>query len=144
MPFIKGSMIATGGLYQSDQHQPAARVIVFLSSHCADCHKKIPELIKILPAMMLSEIEFLIVVMEQEKQARKFLEGTPLFTHVIKLDRVSIKSLNPSNAAPFYIFINDQLLIEASYFIGDENWNSFTEQMHEILNANPGPILTEQ
>lgn len=133
MPYINGHFLADGSEYHSNQRDVAASVVVFLSARCADCRKKIPELVHILPAIHEAGIDLLVVGMEKAPQMREFLAGTPLFPHALMLDRVAKKSLNPRNATPFYLFVDHAGIVQATNFIGDEDWLAFMQQMEEIL-----------
>lgn len=110
----------------------ASIVLVFLSSGCGDCRKKLSELVQILPAVRRAGIELLIVAMESEAGVRKFLGATPLFEHVVVVDKKTKRILNPRNGSPFYVFIDNQKIVKASDFVGDINWQNFMEQMREL------------
>ena len=134
MPYINGHFLESGASYTSNQREPSATVIVFLSTHCSDCRKKIPELIHILPAIESLGIDLIIIGMEKEDKVRQFLQGTPLLSKALSVDKVARQSLNPQNATPFYLFVDADGLVQASYFIGDDNWLAFLEQMEEALD----------
>ncbi len=131
-PFF-GKKLMSGTVVSSEAvASDTSMVLVFLSSGCGDCRKKLPELVQILPAVRHAGIELLIVGMEDEKGVRNFLGATPLFEHVVVVDKKTKKILNPRNGSPFYIFIDHQKIVKASNFVGDGNWQTFMEQMHEL------------
>jgi len=131
VPHFAGTTLVDGRAMSADALGGHATVLVFLSSGCGDCRKRVPELVQLLPAMRRAGVSLWVVAMDAEAKARGFLGATPLFEHVVMLDAASRKRLNPRNASPFYIFIDDRVA-RASHFIGDENWQVFVGQMQEF------------
>lgn len=134
-PSFMATRLATGAALASDALAGAPTVIVFLSAGCGDCRKKLPELAQMLPGIRRAGVQLLVVGMESERKVREFLAATPLFEHVVMLDKKAKKLINPRNASPFYLFIDDQGIVRASHFIGDRNWQTFAGQMHEYIVA---------
>lgn len=133
VPPFSGKRLGNGATMSSEAVAGnASIVLVFLSSGCGDCRKKLPELVLILPAVRRAGIELLIVAMEGEAGVRKFLGATPLFDHVVVVDKKTRRLLNPRNGSPFYVFIDNQKIVKASDFVGDVNWRSFMDQMREL------------
>lgn len=132
VPAFSGARLSNGATVSSvSLAGGTALVLVFLSSGCADCRRRIPELTAILPAIRAAGIELLIVGMESPARVRKLLVDTGLLEHAIVLDRNSRKALNPRNGSPFYLFVDGNRDVKASNFLGDENWLVFMEQMKE-------------
>jgi len=132
IPHFVGTALADGRAISAEAFTGRSTVLVFLSSGCGDCRKRVPELVQLLPAMRRAGVVLWVVVMDAEAKARSFLGATPLLEHVVMLDAASRKRLNPRNASPFYIFVDDQHVARASHFIGDENWQVFVGQMQEF------------
>jgi len=133
IPHFVGTALADGRTISADAFTGRSTVLAFLSSGCGDCRKRVPELVQLLPAMRRAGVVLWVVVMDTEAKARSFLGATPLIEHAVMLDPASRKRLNPRNASPFYIFVDDQRVARASHFIGDENWQVFVGQMQELL-----------
>jgi peroxiredoxin len=110
-------------------------VMVFVSAACKECHKRIPELVQMQAAMRQAGVALLIVGMDSERRIRGLLKDSPLLDHVILLSSVAHRKLNPTNSTPFYIFIDEQKRVRASNLVGDEDWQSFVEQMREVALA---------
>lgn len=135
-PAWQGTRLATGDGFSSGATIGRPTVLVFLSSGCVDCRKRLPELVAMQPAVRQAGIELLVVGMESERRLRAFVGGTPLLEHVVVIDRKARSLLNPRNSSPFYLFIDDEGIVQASNFIGDRNWEVFVDQMHEY---DPAP-----
>jgi hypothetical protein len=133
IPHFSGTLLADGRPVSPDATSGRSTVLVFLSAGCGDCRKRVPELVQLLPAMQRAGVVLWVVAMDTEAKVRSFLGATPLFERVVMLDGASRKRLNPRNASPFYIFVDDQRVARASHFIGDENWQVFSGQMQEFL-----------
>lgn len=133
VPHFAGTRLADGRPVTAEALGGTASVLVFLSSGCGDCRRKVPELAQLLPAMRESGVRLHVVAMEAKERVRRFLGDTPLFEHVLMLDADSRRRLNPRSASPFYIFVDDQRVARASHFIGDENWQVFAGQMREVI-----------
>ena len=100
-PFV-GTALADGRAISADAIDGRSTVLVFLSSGCGDCRKRVPEIAQLLPAMRRADVVLWVVVMDTEAKARGFLGATPLIEHAVMLDAASRKRLNPRNASPFY------------------------------------------
>lgn len=143
LPAFAGKRLQDGGAISLESLAGRSSVLVFLSAGCGDCRKKVPELVGMLPAMQETGVELLIVGMDSEAKVRAFLGATPLFSRVVVLDKAARRRLNPRNASPFYIFVDDRGLAQASHFIGDENWQVFATQMHELNQEVEGMTVHE-
>ncbi|HWT13322.1 MAG TPA: MauE/DoxX family redox-associated membrane protein [Allosphingosinicella sp.] len=106
-------------------------VLVFLSSGCAACRAKVAELAEILPAARAAGVMLCIVGDEAGQGVAALLAGTPLVDQLLVLDAATRQRLNPRNTAPFYIFIDHLSVVQASNAVGDEDWQSFVEQMRD-------------
>ncbi|QGX39938.1 hypothetical protein [Permianibacter aggregans] len=107
-------------------------VWVFLSSSCADCRKRLPELLALLPAMQTADVALWITGFETADKMRGLLGETALFPHLLTLEPAVRQQLNPRNSAPFYLFVDEARIAQASNFIGDPNWQAFVAQMQEF------------
>ena len=130
VPAFSGRRLLDGAEISSEAMRGTASVLVFLSASCGDCRKLVPQLAALLPAMQQAGVVLLVIGLESEHRVRRFLGETPLFPHVLRLDLAERRLLNPRNSAPFYLFVDDQLQLKASHFVGDENWQLFIEQVH--------------
>lgn len=129
-PALQGRWLDSGQPFSSERLAGIPMVLVFLSSGCADCRKRVPELTELLPVARRAGVELLVVTAESKARARAFL-GTALFEQTISIDAPTRKSLNPRNSSPFYLFIGGDNRVEASNFVGDADWLSFVEQLDE-------------
>lgn len=132
IPGFTGTMLADGRSLSAEALTGRATVFVFLSSRCPDCRGKIPQIVRLLPAMRRADVMLLAVAMDSERRTRKFLGHTPLFEHVLLLAKEDRLRLNPFSATPLYLFVDDHGHAKASDNIGDENWQAFVEQMDEL------------
>lgn len=136
IPHFSGVMIAGRRTLSSEALAGRATVLVFMSSRCGDCRKKVPEIEQLLPAIGKAGIMLLLVAMDTEATMKKFLGDTLLFEHVLVLDKEQRKRLNPLSATPFYVFVDDQGFAKASNYIGDENWEAFVDQMQALVRED--------
>ena len=63
---------------------------------------------------------------------KRFLAGSALPARTLRVDLKTLKAVNPTAASPYYAFLDAEGRLEAAGFIGDENWQSFREQMREL------------
>lgn len=115
----------------------AAAVLVFLSPACSDCRQRRLELIELHPAIVASGVGLWVFGAGARRRVRAFFEATPLAAHVMSIRAGVRRRLNARNAAPFYLFVDAAGAVVASGFVGNEDWNSFAEQMREVLGAGP-------
>ncbi|PIW61588.1 redoxin domain-containing protein [Shewanella sp. CG12_big_fil_rev_8_21_14_0_65_47_15] len=108
-------------------------VLVFLSTQCKECHGKLPELCRIQAALRRAEVEIWLIMSEHPDRIKSFLADTPLLNLVVSMDNEVRKSLNPRTASPFYLFLDENRVLQASGMIGDHDWISFISQMDDIL-----------
>lgn len=110
--------------------QPA--VLVFLAPQCKDCQARVGEIVSMYPAMQRAGVALWLIGTTPRQRLIAFLADTPLLERVLWVSRAAARRLNPKTAAPFYIFIDHQRMVQASHLIGDENWLSFCQQMREV------------
>jgi thiol-disulfide isomerase/thioredoxin len=132
VPAFEGQARADGRRITSAELAGQASVLLFLSSGCPKCRATIPELLRLLPAIRSAGVSLWIVPADSRHDISPLLEGSALLEHVLILEPAVRDRLNPRRAAPLYIFIDHQLVALASGQLGDDDWNSFVEQMNEI------------
>ena len=120
------------------------QVLVFLSSGCKVCAGHVGELVALLPGAARAGVSLWIVPADDVHDIAVLVGGTPLAGHVLMLDAASRLRLNPLRTAPFYLFIDDALVVRASNHLGDEDWRAFVEQMGDAaaLDGGDGGIRT--
>lgn len=106
-------------------------VLVFLSSTCPKCRQKLPELASYLPQLDAAGLELWLVSREPRWRLQRFLRGSPLAAHALRLSMRSYRTLNPTMSSPFYLFINEEGRLQTGGSIGDENWETFRAQMQD-------------
>jgi hypothetical protein len=92
-------------------------------------------------AAVRSGVRLWVVSARSRKRMTAFLRDSPLLDHVLLVKPPVRHALNPRNAVPFYIFVDDEGRVLASNFIGDEDWLSFVAQIREYEAA---PDLPEE
>jgi hypothetical protein len=108
-----------------------ATVLAFLSPMCKDCQARAGELAQMQDAMRRADVALWIIGMGTRWRLANYFRKTPLLNQVLTTSAATRRRLNPKLITPFYIFVDHQLIVQASSFMGDENWLSFVEQMHE-------------
>ncbi|MEO0420962.1 MAG: redoxin domain-containing protein [Pseudomonadota bacterium] len=106
-----------------------ANVLVFLSTACGDCRRKLPVLEELLEPMERHGVQLWLLSQEPPARLRRFIQRDALRARVVRLDRRAYQRLNPRYAAPLYLFVDDQQVVRAGDFIGDENWRAFVDQI---------------
>lgn len=141
VPAFSGRRLLDGAEISSEAMRGTASVLVFLSASCGDCRKLLPQLATLLPAMQDAGVALVVIGLESENKVRRFLSETPLFPYVLLLDADARRLLNPRNSAPFYLFVDDQLIVKASHFVGDENWRAFVDQVSDAAAPSAHPTV---
>lgn len=136
-PAFEGTRRADGVRVASEDLAGQAVVLVFLSAGCPKCREKAVELLEILPAVRSAGVALWIIGADAAHDIVQVLGTSPLLDHVLVLDAAMRQRLNPRGGAPLYIFIDDQSVVQASGFVGDEDWLSFVGQMREIADQAP-------
>ena len=132
LPAYEGRERASGRRVTSAELEGQTAVLLFLSSGCAKCRGTIPELLRILPAIQSAGVALWIIPADSRHDLAPLLEGSALLDHVLILEPAERERLDPQRAAPFYLFVDHQRIAVASGLIGDDDWQSFVDQMTEI------------
>jgi hypothetical protein len=133
MSAFQGRVLVDGSWITSKELIGQAVVLVFLSPVCEKCRGWIPELQKMSPSARRQGVSFWVVGVESPRRFSKLLKGSELFDNLLVLDTVTRRRLNPQNAAPFYLFVDDRGIAQASNLVGDENWSFFADQLRETI-----------
>lgn len=132
VPAFEGRARADGRHITSAELEGQAAVLLFLSSGCPKCRATVPGLLQILPAIRSTGVGLWIVPADSRHDISPLLEGSALLDHVLLVEPAVRERLNPRRAAPSYIFIDHRLVALASGLIGDDDWQSFVDQMKDI------------
>ena len=103
--------------------------LVFLSPGCKTCAGHVPELIDAARGAERLGVDLWIVPNDEVHDIDRLVAGTSLAERVLILDASARLRLNPQRAAPFYLFIDEASTALASNTLGDEDWQTFVEQM---------------
>ncbi len=138
LPDFSGHRLSDGERLSADFLRGQAAVLLFLAPECDDCRQRVAELADLYEAIVRSGVRLWVVSARSRKRMTAFLQDSPLLDHVLLVKASVRHALNPRNAAPFYLFVDDERRVLASNFIGDEDWLSFVAQMRES-EATPDP-----
>lgn len=127
---IKGRSLSKKAIELTQIEQAIA--LLFLSSRCPQCKEKLPEIEALVPLLKDAGLTLLLVTNEPKRHLVKFLKNTSLLDHVFLIDKASYKSVNPTMSTPYYLFVNHLTELQAGGVIGDEDWQSFVQQMDEM------------
>lgn len=108
-----------------------AAVLLFLSDGCPKCHRTLPELVELLPAIRDAGVTLWIIPADPAHDLATLLEGSALLEHALVVEPVVREQLNPRRVAPAYLFFDHHTVALASGLIGDDDWQSFADQMRE-------------
>jgi hypothetical protein len=141
LPDFSGHRLTDGERLSADFLRGQAAVLLFLSPDCDDCRYRVAELADLYEGIVRSGVRLWVVSARSRKRMTAFLRDSPLLDHVLLVKPPVRHALNPRNAVPFYIFVDDEGRVLASNFIGDEDWLSFVAQIREYEAA---PDLPEE
>ena len=136
VPAFEGRLRSGGAPLASADLAGQASVLAFLSPGCPKCAETAADLAVILPAMRSAGVALWIVPADSVHDITPLLAGTALIDHVLELEPAARRRLNPQRAAPFYLFLDETLVVQASNYVGDDDWLSFLAQMREAAEAD--------
>jgi len=131
LPDFSGRRLRDGERVSAHMLRGQSAVLLFLSPECGDCRQRVAELSQMYADIVRSGVQLWIVSARSRARMTAFLHGSPLLDHVLLVKASVRQALNPRNAAPFYVFVDDEGRVLASNFIGDEDWLSFVAQVRE-------------
>lgn len=131
VPGFDGTATAEGRRLRSSDLAGQPFVLVFLSPGCKTCAGKIGELAALLPGAARAGVGLWIVPADDLYDIRDLVGGTPLADHVLLLDANARLRLNPLKLVPFYLFVDEALVVRASNQVGDEDWRLFVGDLLE-------------
>lgn len=109
-----------------------ATALLFLSSRCPQCKEKLSEIEALVPLLKGAGLTLFLVTNEPKRHFVKFLKNSSLLEHALLIDKTSYKNVNPTMSTPYYLFVNHLTELQAGGVLGDEDWQSFIQQMDEI------------
>lgn len=129
LPPIKARAIATSRVVEIQAKTNSAFAIIFIAPACPKCVAKIPEIVKLTEEARRLSLTIWVVCTATRRQSKRFLNQTPLLDYAITLPEDIRKVVNPSNISPYYVFLEQDLKILATGMLGDQNWDSFKDQV---------------
>ncbi len=132
LPAFAGETLLDKQQVTIDSLEPLPTVVVFVAPGCPKCKSKLPEISQMTEAMEQAGVRLWLVGLGRRWQVKRFLKASGLMPWTMLLTDQDKKNLNPSGASPFYLFLDEQRVLQASGLLGDENWQIFVEQMREI------------
>lgn len=140
LPDFSATTFASGKAvnFASALGQPV--VMAFVSSGCEECRKKLPDLVAIEPALVDAGVVLWVIAMESQSKVKKLLRDTALLDHVLLMDKSVRQQYNPRSTTPMYLLIDHQQVLQASGFMGDDDWQSFLQQMAQIKQEAGLPL----
>lgn len=114
----------------ADQGIPS--VLLFLSPRCPSCREHLPVVGSILSKSQEAGFDLWIITPESRKRMKHFLKSSRLIESVLFIKKKDFKTLNPTSTYPFYMFLDEKCKLQASGIVGDDDWQSFTEQVSNL------------
>lgn len=135
LPRFHGQRLLAGGRVRSDALLgDQAAVLVFVSPGCKACLARQPELDRMRPLMDAAGVALWVIAQGRPQRLHDYFASTALLPRVLRVGDRDLRRLNPKYAAPFYIFVDADGVVQASGQVGDDNWLSFRDQ---IGDADP-------
>jgi thiol-disulfide isomerase/thioredoxin len=120
--------------FRFDVDQP--RVFLFLYSSCEKCRSKIPELERLANMTPNAGVHLYLISNESQRKFKQLVQKEALIKISIHVDSEDYDRLNPVGASPYYIFVDEQGVVQAGGLIGDNNWVAFVEQITDLQKVN--------
>jgi peroxiredoxin len=112
-------------------------VFIFISPYCEGCLAVMPQLKKIYLRTRGSKLNMVLVTtstpLEMQNLLQEYQVEIPLLQSSLHESALS-KLYNPSDASPFFCYINEEGLVMATDFVGAGEWSQLRrewEMMHE-------------
>lgn len=104
--------------------------MAFVAGGCPKCLGTVATLREMLGPMARAGVALWIVPIGLERRDFPQVTGDPrLAPHALRIDLDECRRLNPDMAAPYYLFVDHQTLVQATGLVGDANWQSFVAQI---------------
>ncbi|NOX95429.1 MAG: redoxin domain-containing protein [Alphaproteobacteria bacterium] len=132
LPAFSGSMIQTGETVCNASLVGKPGVIIFMTSGCAVCEEKKPEILRARQGAKALGVIFLVAEMDSLHAAQQDLSRTSFLSFTMTLNKKSFYRLNPTKSMPLYVFFDENGIVKASNLIGDENWTLFIEKVTAV------------
>lgn len=132
LPPFEGTAIATGQRVGAELLRGSPLVLIFLSSGCPACREKVSELAAILPGTRAAAVALWVLAADSRSDLAEIVGESPLRERLLQVDPAALHSLNPRHAAPAYIFVDEQMVVRASNYLGDEDWRTFAAEMLDL------------
>src|SRR5690606_31560859 len=104
-------------------------VLAFLSARCTACREAVPRLAKAAPEARRAGASVRVACLSADDGLDRALEAAGLNPGRLVLGASAIKGLNPNNAAPYYLFVARDGVLQAAGYIGDADWRAFERQL---------------
>ncbi len=135
IPNSSGRVLATNANWQMHAvSRPKA--LIFLSTRCPKCEHKLAQIDSMIAKAELQGLEIKLISYESGKRLRRFMKGNSLLANTVLVRRKSYRALNPKEMTPYYMFLDEEHIVQATGEVGDDNWLSLVNQ----LNEQPGPL----
>lgn len=129
VPTFEGRARASDRRVTAAELAGQAAVLLFLSSGCPKCHQTLPGLLQLLPAIRAAGVTLWILPADPTRDLASLLEGSALLEHALLVEPAVRDQLNPRRVAPAYLFFDHHSVALASGVIGDDDWQSFADQL---------------
>lgn len=134
LPDFTATKLSDNSITQTTDYRDYAKVWIFLSSACDKCKGKLPQLDRLRPHTHDAGVYMNILSEESPRLINGFLADTRLQGNTLLIDESTRKAMNPQGASPYYMFVDNQSILQAQGFIGDENWSIFVSQLNDSKN----------
>jgi len=135
LPGLSGVRLGDGRRVHTQDFAGREKVLAFVSPRCPKCREKLTAFEEVAAAAPRLGFIFRLIIMDKAEPARTFLRGTSLTANALLLERESLRRLNPKQATPLYIFVNENDIVQAAGYVGDEDWEFFCDQVREADNG---------
>lgn len=129
LPALEATQYSDGTEFDYAQINEEAKVFLFLHSHCPKCKTKLKEIDMLVEKSCGMGVSIWLLTEEKPRKFRTFLKNTSLFDRVLGLQEHVMMFFNPVQASPYYLFVDQNNVLQAEGLIGDDAWLDFSQQI---------------
>lgn len=129
LPALEATQYVSGAEFDYGEINEDAKVFLFLSSQCPKCKSKLDEVQALVNKSRDMGVSIWLLTDEKPRRMKRFLKATSLYDRVLGLSEQLMDMLNPVKASPYYLFVDQNNVLQAEGLIGDQNWLDFSQQI---------------
>lgn len=131
LPNLEGITFKGKATFQNEQIRDFAKVFMFVSTYCDKCKGKLREIEHLMGHCEPMGVAMKIVTDEPDKRIQAFIRSERILNNTVSVTQDTMTDFNPLGAFPYYLFLDQENVLQAQGYIGDDNWLAFVNQINE-------------